>query len=286
LQQALSRHSRIVIPPETGFFSDIVGRSRARQLAGLQRINDDLRIDLPRSTKRIRDREQAKLLYERLAELYLERVGRNDVTYFGEKTPRHLNHVHKIIDLYPDAKIIAIIRDGRDVALSLTEVPWGPKSYYHNLDRWLRDYRCYQRLLRDATIDVLDVRYEDLTTRPVETLQRLTDFLDLPYEPSMAEGNAKNADIPERELGWKARATATIDRSRVARWRKELSEEQIACVERWGGDALRLLGYELVTDGSRPLPPGFFAHLRWHKLVWYARAALRSLRGELPARRG
>lgn len=62
LQQVLNRHSQIAIPPETGFFSDFVGRSRRRQASQVRRINADLKIDLPAPTSRVAFRIAGRLL--------------------------------------------------------------------------------------------------------------------------------------------------------------------------------------------------------------------------------
>src|SRR5207247_1101665 len=123
LQQALNRHSKIVIPPETKFFFSFLGHSKRTQLRHLRRLNTDLQIDLPLPPKRIRSTWDAGAFYEQMARLYVERLRRADVVYFGEKTPEHTGQLPRIQAVFPDAKIIFLYRDGRDVALSLTKVP-------------------------------------------------------------------------------------------------------------------------------------------------------------------
>jgi hypothetical protein len=278
LQQALARHSRIVIPPETAFFANFLDRSRSRQRHQIRQINTDLKIALTEPGKRVTCDEDARTIFQEMARQYLARVGAAEETLFGEKTPRHLRNHKRIFDLFPEARIIVIYRDGRDVALSLAEAPWGPNDVYYHFARWLTDMRWQQRLKAERSERVHCVQYEALVARPEQELRRLAEFLDLAYEPAMAEGYGQPQDLLERERGWKARAVEAITTSRTQRWRRELSEAQNAYLERWGGGVLRSMGYETITDGRRRLPVTFFPRLYARQLAWKAYRALRSAR--------
>jgi len=278
LQQALGRHSQIVIPPETAFFADFLGRSRPRQLHQIRQINADLQIALDEPIRRVTSDTEARKIFEEMGRQYLARVGRTEVTCFGEKTPRHLRYYRRIFDLFPEARIIVLYRDGRDVALSLAEAPWGPTDVYYHFARWLVDVAWQRRLEGDGGDRVCSVRYENLVARPAEELRTLAEFLGLPYESEMAEGHGKPQDLLVREQGWKARAVEAITPSRTERWRRELTEEQNRRMERWGGKVLRSLGYETITDGTRRLPVMFFPRLYARQLTWKARWALRNVR--------
>ena len=106
LQQALNRHSRIVIPPETGFFTHFIGHSAKGQAHHLGRINADLGIDLPRPRRRIHRREDVIQFYDQMAEAYIEKLSGARGTVFGEKTPHHLLRVRRILNVFPDAKYV------------------------------------------------------------------------------------------------------------------------------------------------------------------------------------
>jgi hypothetical protein len=94
LQQALNRHSQIVIPPETKFFFNFYGQSRSCQRAHLKRLNADLEIEVPCPPRRVYEPESARTFYDEMAEMYLARLGRADVAYFGDKTPEHTGQLH------------------------------------------------------------------------------------------------------------------------------------------------------------------------------------------------
>lgn len=257
IQQALNRHPGIVIPPETEFFSLIMGYLRFTgwgQRRHLRHIAADLHIDVPMPPHRLRRPEDARAVFDDLAERYVQRLGRHNVACFGDKTPHHLPHLPRILAAYPDARIILAYRDGRDVALSLSKVPWGPPSVYAAFSIWLKMCRWHRWALAQKNLNLLCIRYEDLVGNPEKELRRVTDFLGVDYVPQIAEGEGNREGVPEWEYAWKAKAFEKLDAYRVAVWKKEMSMAQIRDLERWGGWALSMLGYELATDGQGRTP--------------------------------
>jgi hypothetical protein len=279
VQQALNRHSQVVIPPETKFFFSFFGHSHRRQLRHVERLNADLGITLPRPPARVATVAQGRDLYDDMARRYLERLGKGGVAYFGEKTPEHTGHMPRIRQLFPDAKIIVLYRDGRDVALSLTKVPWMSRDLYVNFLVWLY----YHRVVRDARNaglpDLYFARYEDIVADPEAELGAMLRFLDLPGEPAVARGWGNSEGIPRREYAWKRRALEKISTDRVGLFRQELSDFQVGVLERLGGPALASLGYDLLTDGKRRLPLGVLLRASFnlsrlvYRLPWSAVAS-------------
>jgi hypothetical protein len=283
LQQALDRHPRIIIPPETGYFFYFLGHTLKAQRCQLRRITADLGIDPPPLPRRISRADDAIAFYEELASRYCHLIGQNadGCEYFGEKTPDHLLCIRRIHRLFPDARFVLIHRDGRDVALSLTKVPWSPPDYYINFAIWLRFARAQQRAMAMKDLALRCVRYEDLVEDPQAELRRITGFLGVEYTSSMAEGKGRERGVPEWERGWKSGALDQINDSRVAVWRRELATDQLKHVERWGGDVLQALGYPLATDRAESLPLWFFPRLYGKHTLWRAQAAVRIARKEL-----
>ncbi len=268
VQQALNRHPQIVIPTETKFFFFLLGRSLWRQAKQVRRINDDLRVNLPIPIRRISTVVAARQLYELMAESYLTRLGRCGVSHFGEKSPEHLRRLADIHRVFPQGRIILLYRDGRDVALSLSRVPWMHPDLYVNFAIWLWYHRWQLQAVQRSWSNLLCVRYEDLVTEPERTFRTILNFLDLPYIPEVAAGSGNKEGVLEWEYPWKSQSFERISSARVGVWRRELSIEQIRILERWGGHALRSLGYELATDGASPLPLLFLPRLCWRVGLW------------------
>jgi sulfotransferase family protein len=264
VQQALNRHSGIVIPPETKYFFSFYGHPRACQVRHVERLNTDLGIRLPVPEARINSPSEGRAYYDLMAQQYTERLGKKDVVYFGEKTPEHTGHMHHIRELFPAAKIVVLYRDGRDVALSLTKVPWMSSNLYVNFLVWLY----YQRVVASARDGGLSnlyfARYEDIVANPKRELGGILDFLGLPYEPAVAEGHGNREGVPEREFAWKERALEKITTARTGQFQQELDCEQIELLERLGRHALPALGYPLLTGGHRRLPLGLCLKVAFH----------------------
>jgi hypothetical protein len=274
VQQALNRHSRIVVPPETAFFSMFLGPmgwSWRTQRLFLKRINADLQLSLAMPAHRVRTAEQARTFFDQLAEAYCAKVQKKDVLYFAEKTPQHILHMPRIRAVYPEAKFLLVSRDGRDVASSLSKVPWGPSDPYAAFRVWLRCYRAQQQAVAEKDGRLLCIRYEELAAEPEKELGRLCEFLGLEYESQMAQGEGNREGVPSREYDWKARAFEKITTARTGQWRKELTPQQARNLERWGGAALRSLGYDVETPPSRLFPVGTYLLANWRTLTWKAR---------------
>jgi hypothetical protein len=276
VQQALNRHSQIVIPPETKFFFSFLGHPRKRQARHIVRINTDLGIHLPAPARQVQSADDGRAVYELMARQYVDRQNKRGVVAFGEKTPEHTGLLPRIRELFPDARVVVLYRDGRDVASSLTRVPWMSPSVYVNFLVWL--YYC--RIIREEQFgggaNLYFARYEDIVANPEKEMAAILQFLDLPYEPAVAWGHGNREGVPEREMSWKGRALQRITSERVRVFENELNEEQIEILERLGKDTLPALGYPLLTDGQRSLSAGFFLHLSYHlarlvyRLPWYS----------------
>lgn len=281
LQQALNRHSRIIIPPETGYFIDVAGHTRAGQAHHLHSLNADLGVSLPTPTRRLRSDQDIIAGYQALASAYTHKLGRTDVGYFGDKSPRHLLVLPRIVRLFPAAKILLIYRDGRDVALSLSKVPWGPKDLYVNFAIWLRFYRRQRWAQSRPGLDLCCIKYEDFVHHPEQELRRVASHLELDYEDAMASQPGNVEGIAAREFGWKGRATEAITPARIGQWRSELNDTQRRRLERWGRRPLTDLGYELATGGLYALPPWFFPQLYARHTAWRVRCAGQLIRKNL-----
>jgi hypothetical protein len=281
VQQALNRHAQIVIPPETKFFFSFLGQGHRRQLRHIDRLEADLGIPLPRPVRRLSTPEEARAFYQTLARRYVQRLHRHGVVWFGDKTPEHTGQLPRIRQLFPGAKILILYRDGRDVAASLCKMPWMSPDVYVCFLVWLYYYRVVQDARRDGAPGLCLARYEDIVAHPEKEFTRILHFLDLPYEPAVAEGWGNREGIPEREVAWKGRALEKISADRIGVFRRELSAAQIETLERLGRHALPSLGYELVSEGKRPLSAGLLLSLFCNTSRFVSRLPWRSLLNEL-----
>ena len=155
-----------------------------------------------------------------LESLTAQRAGRNGAPRWVEKTPRHLEVPELIVETWPHARIVRIVRDPRDAAVSLTKVPFGTPSLLTNLSVLARMNEAAADFYRESGV-ALTVRYEDLVATPEPELRRMCEFIDVDYEPGMLEDRSGATGVAAEHEWWKGDATGPLDRSRSGRWTEE-----------------------------------------------------------------
>ncbi len=179
------------------------------------------------------------------------------VERWAESTPLHLLYMPLIKKLIPDAIFIHIIRDGRDVAVSLHKIGWIrplPWDRARSLVtagmfwRWMVTQG--RKSGRRLGGDYIEVRYEDLVQSPRETLSRLAAFIghDLDYDRIQ---NVALGSVHDPNSSFKTDGPGK-DVSPVGRWKALLSAEAVQQLENGIGDLLTELGYPLALPHGRP----------------------------------
>ena len=206
---------------------------------------------------------------------------------WGDKTPSYLQHIPAIHAALPEARFIHILRDGRDVAVSLRPLWFSPgESMETQADYWARQI-VEARAQALGRPFYLEVRYEDLIADPVRELRRICGFLDLPYHPAMAEYHrtarlrleeaetrrAHDGGViitKEERLHIQRFTSQPPEPSRVGRWKTELTPEMVAAYEEVAGELLDELGYRRGARrgdrrGARRRFGGLFNWLPWRR---------------------
>jgi hypothetical protein len=169
-----------------------------------------------------------------------------------EKTPRHLEVPELITDAWPDARIVRIVRDPRDAAVSLTKVPFGTPSLLTNLSVLARMNEAAADFYRESS-QAMTVRYEDLVAEPERELRRICGFVGEDYEPGMVEERASATGLAAEHEWWKGDATGPLDRSRSGRWVDEMPPEVQHYAALNMGDILEEHGYGEGVPAARKL---------------------------------
>jgi hypothetical protein len=165
---------------------------------------------------------------------------------WGDKTPHYVHHVDHLLRLWPDARFVVLVRDGRDVALSLRRMPFGPNNAWAAAQWWARGIRAGARAQAEHPDAVLTVRYEDLAERPAEQVRRVCDFLGLSYSDAMLElEHVDPARIVPDQAAWFPTLFDGINTSAVGRWRREMGARDRRIFAALAGDELAQLGYEV-----------------------------------------
>jgi len=187
-----------------------------------------------------------------------------------DQTPRYILYIADILRLYPDARVINMIRDPRPVLLS-QKYKWrrrwmGYKNFplkesirtkinYHPVTMsliWKASVRAAGRFADHPR--VLLVKYEDVLSDPEREVGRICSFLGVDFHREML-------DIPQGGSSLKAFTTKKgIDSSRVEAWRKEggLNQTEIYLCQKITGPLMKQYGYEPVSVRVNPF-----------MLLWY-----------------
>jgi hypothetical protein len=173
-----------------------------------------------------------------------------------EQTPRYLFFAQEILDAFPDAVVINMVRDPRDVLLSqknkwrrrflgARNIPlmealraWANYHPYTIARLWVAAVRSAIRLSGHPRF--VSIRYEDLLKQPEETIRSLCSLAGLAFSEKMLDvpqvGSSTGMDKPELR---------GIDGSRTGGWRKGgLTGTELAICQRVCGEEMARLGYE------------------------------------------
>jgi len=179
-----------------------------------------------------------------------EMCRKQGVERWAETTPEHLLYISRIKQTIPDALIVHVIRDGRDVALSweklcqIRPLPWDrTRAAMAAGIYWEWIVNKGRASGRKLGGDYIEVRYEDLVQKPAEVLRNLEPFIehDLDYQRIT---QAAIGSVAEPNTAFK-----NEQRSPINRWKSDLSPVELSMLERLVGGTLEELGYELSTRG-------------------------------------
>jgi Sulfotransferase family len=158
---------------------------------------------------------------------------------YADKTPHYVSHLPLLAERFDEARFVHVVRDGRDVALSLREVPWGPDDVEEAALHWRR------RVLEGRGAGLgphryRELRYEELVADPERELRALAAWLDLPYDDHMLRFAERPLVVPYPEHHARLHQPPTPG---LRDWRREMPEADVARFEAVAGDALEALGY-------------------------------------------
>lgn len=136
-----------------------------------------------------------------------------------DTTPRNVRRSPALYSVFPDLKLIHMIRDGRDVAASIVSMKWGPTDIHDALEQWyvhMQEGQIAARIL--PANQVLTLQLEDLVARDRENkYQELLNFLEI-------EDSEKMRKYFESEMNESA--------SHAGRWKNDLHKNDLVKLER------------------------------------------------------
>jgi hypothetical protein len=142
----------------------------------------------------------------------------------GSKNPAFGYHLDLVNQIFPDCRVIHVVRDGRDCALSHKRMRWGQQNVYCAAVRW----RKYLTAARAAAVNMgdryIEFRYEDLLLDPESTISRLERFIT----------GSPDRSVTDRFMG----EAGSLKTNKVGTWRESMPLREQAIFEGVAGDML------------------------------------------------
>ena len=224
-----------------------------------------------------------------------EMARRQGAQRWAGNAPEEILYLRQIKQTIPEALVIHMIRDGRDVSLSLSqkryirpfpwkkrETPEGAALYWE----WMvRKGRAAGQWLGN---DYIEIRFEDLVADPRSVLRTLSAFLEQQLDYDCVLKNAVGA-VAKPNTSF--RGSGRGEFNPVARWKQQFTPEQLARVEGLVGNTLKQLGYELASERQAEFSAvgRVWNHLLYRqffelKLQWKKNGLARALRQPLTSK--
>jgi len=280
MRMMLDAHPELTMPPETHFVPELIdvaeagGATPEDLLATITRqrewgdfgLSEEQLLEAFRAIEPLNAGDALRAFYG----LYAQRVGK---PRWGEKTPIYVKSIRKIGGALPEARFLHVIRDGRDVALSIRDRAVKEHPIPTIAERWVRRIGQARRQSKYVP-HYEEVRYEQLILDTEPTMRAVCEFFGLPWDEAVLDYHRHSAErleemrreLPadgsrstlsvERRMATHARTTQAPDPSRVSRWREQMDREDRRVFESIAGELLVELGYK-IGDGPGTGPRDF-----------------------------
>jgi hypothetical protein len=259
----IGAHSQIVATPESHFKTEVY--------TSLKQPADEIDVALKKIVQHHRFKhwsiplnnrqtiiQQAQGSYPRLILALVEAYRQNKLNkpptqFWVDHTPSNINYAHLLDSMFPEFKMIHIVRDGRAVAASIIPLDWGPNTAIAAAHFWLESVSfglaAEQHL---GTKRIIRITYEDLVSHPMDTMKSICSFINVPFEQDMTSGTGFTPPTytasQHRLVGKPPQAIA------ANRWQHILSPRQIKSFEAITADMLQHFGYDRKYDGKAAYP--------------------------------
>ncbi len=291
LRLMLNEHPRLGVPDESFFLADLMNKlplnsplSQEDKRLAFDIISNHERWVNPKFKFRAASNEklwdiisslEQPLLSELIDAVFRNCTNLENKPRWGDKTPAYIHEINRLHRVFPTAKFIHLIRDGRDVCISLRTLYLNnrhkegleTRRFMWHLGRTIPVAAKFWGKSVDAGIEsgqklvpelYLEIHYEDLILRTEDTLKHLCSFLGEEYDDRMLSfyKSASKSTMKEPEsFQPHAKTHRPPDPSDTYRWRTEMSLMDVALVEAFAGKTMDRVGQTRRFRGPLRLIP-------------------------------
>jgi hypothetical protein len=256
LRAMLDSHPELAIPGESYFIVELAPAfaPRGRRRFNLKRCTTAI-VEHSRFVQWELPAETVRAAFEvarptdfagALRVLYATYAAARDKPRYGDKTPNYVLDIPVLAELFDEGRFVHVVRDGRDVALSVTGIEgWGPAKVEGAARYWARHVEAGRAAGRELGAErYLEVRYDDLVERPEPTLRTVCGFLGLAFDPAMLDYPGRFDELVASNLQPELHERLRRPPTRGLRsWREQMAGADVAAFEAIAGDVLTEFGF-------------------------------------------
>jgi hypothetical protein len=188
-------------------------------------------------------------LYEALHRHWAERTGK---TRWGQKTPRNSFWMREILADFPDAQFLHIVRDGRDVAIDLSQSPnFRPDNLYAGATLWKRYVGAIRETVARCGLksdQYMEIKYEEFCATPEQECRRICEFIGEPWSEQMLMHHEQQDTKAWSGHAAHAKTGRPITTDYCWMWKKQLSIQDVAMITTVQREELLHYGFPVETD--------------------------------------
>lgn len=194
-----------------------------------------------------------KLVYLHFPSIY----EKGEIQIIGDKNPDYAMHIGSLLDIFPDAKVIHILRDYR--ANIVSNRKWFPRKKIMVIaQKWLLYNQYIEKPKRKNPHLFYTIRYEDLVENPEKYCKEICEFIGIDFISEMLHFHSRISDEKEKRgkdtLHVKlldtlhANLVKPINRDNVDSWKNEMTQEEMIIADFVDGKFAKRYGYLKLTD--------------------------------------
>lgn len=236
----LNAHPDVIFPPEFHFINQhLAQRPQATLSEAAARLRSDARfarLDMAVAdvVRPFTDHQLPFTMATLYRQILFQFGQRGNGRIIGDKAPKYVEYLPVIQQIFPEAIVIHLIRDPRDVYLSRKKAAWSAnRPDFLQLLAYRAQYDLGRRLGAQLFGEnYLEVQYENLLTHPEQMLHIICQKLQIPFLNHMLDFSASARQlVAEDELSWKEETIGPLLANNMNKWRQTLTAAQIAQVE-------------------------------------------------------
>jgi hypothetical protein len=186
-----------------------------------------------------------KIIYSNYTSVYKK----EGITLLGDKNPLYAIYPDKLFRIFPDAKYIFLTRDFRDHIISIKKIDFEAHSIPLLAYKWRLAAKKNLQLSKKYPKQFFHIRYEDLVKHPEIQMQKICDFLELPYSADVLNFYQKKDKMielyTEEDLDkYHSSLYNPIKSDKTGIWEKQLTKNQIRIADTVTGKYAEIMGYQ------------------------------------------